>query len=586
MRTATRAVSLSSTVEELVKPGGWSLKLKLAAGFGLVVAVFLVAMAAVLSASQRSDHAWAQTLGWSAAQKGVAEQIRSTQAQMFEQDALVATWNPVHMQRWEAAVALGDHGAAAVSKVHDHVIATVSANASVADHHHDDTVHHLLFPAFKRGDHAAALAALLKANRYVQVPYRALLTVRTRIDQLRDRDAATAHRYARRAQVIGLLAVLLGAVVAAVVSILIIRSVRRPIAALVAISEAAAAGDLTVRADARNDELGRLGRSFNSMIENLESLVDQIGEASTSVRGAAEEMSQTSAGAGRAIDEIAVSMGDIAAGAERQARLADAARTAADSVADGIELSATSANEASAVAGNARAAADAGVESATAASEAMEVLRESADSVTAAIRRLASKSEEIGGIVEAITGIAGQTNLLALNAAIEAARAGEQGRGFAVVAEEVRKLAEESEQAASRISSLIGEIQIETQRAVEVVDESARRSESGAATVEAAKEAFLAIGGSVTQVTSQVSDVLVAIEAVRDGARRMTDSLTEVTGVSEESATAVQQVSASTQQTTASTAEIVTSAGRLTSTAGELERLVARFRVVPVPQSD
>ena len=66
----------------------------------------------------------------------------------------------------------------------------------------------------------------------------------------------------------------------------------------------------------------------------------------------------------------------------------------------------------------------------------------------------------------------------------------------------------------------------------------------------------------------------------------MTDSLTEVTGVSEESATAVQQVSASTQQTTASTAEIVTSAGRLTSTAGELERLVARFRVVPVPQSD
>ena len=65
-----------------------------------------------------------------------------------------------------------------------------------------------------------------------------------------------------------------------------------------------------------------------------------------------------------------------------------------------------------------------------------------------AIRALGARSEQIGGIVETITGIAEQTNLLALNAAIEAARAGEQGRGFAVVAEEVRKLAEESQSAA------------------------------------------------------------------------------------------------------------------------------------------
>ena len=87
-----------------------------------------------------------------------------------------------------------------------------------------------------------------------------------------------------------------------------------------------------------------------------------------------------------------------------------------------------------------------------------------------AIRGLGDKSERIGGIVDTITGIAEQTNLLALNAAIEAARAGEQGRGFAVVAEEVRKLAEESQQAAGQIAGLIGEIQAETEHAVEVVD--------------------------------------------------------------------------------------------------------------------
>src|SRR4029077_13955397 len=104
---------------------------------------------------------------------------------------------------------------------------------------------------------------------------------------------------------------------------------------------------------------------------------------------------------------------------------------------------------------------------------------------------LGAKSEQIGGIVETITGIAGQTNLLALNAAIEAARAGEQGRGFAVVAEEVRKLAEEAQQAAASIATLIGEIQSETEHTVGVVAESGRKTEESSVTVETAREAFL-----------------------------------------------------------------------------------------------
>src|SRR5207302_5108290 len=119
-----------------------------------------------------------------------------------------------------------------------------------------------------------------------------------------------------------------------------------------------------------------------------------------------------------------------------------------------------------------------------------QAVRESSAAVTEAIGELASKSEQIGGIVETITGIAGQTNLLALNAAIEAARAGEQGRGFAVVAEEVRKLAEESQRAAASIASLIEQIQGETQKAVEVVEDGAARTEEGVETAAAASDAF------------------------------------------------------------------------------------------------
>ncbi len=85
--------------------------------------------------------------------------------------------------------------------------------------------------------------------------------------------------------------------------------------------------------------------------------------------------------------------------------------------------------------------------------------------------KLGERSQDIGQIVETIAGIAGQTNWLALNAAIEAACAGEQGRGFAVVAEELRKLAEQSQEAAKRIATLIGEVQQDTTQAVNAMEQ-------------------------------------------------------------------------------------------------------------------
>ena len=114
---------------------------------------------------------------------------------------------------------------------------------------------------------------------------------------------------------------------------------------------------------------------------------------------------------------------------------------------------------------------------------------------------LTDRSGQIGGIVETISSIASQTNLLALNAAIEAARAGEQGRGFAVVAEEVRKLAEESQQAAERIAGLIGEIQAQTAGAARVVTASAEGTRESVETVQRTREAFESIGQAVVDIT-------------------------------------------------------------------------------------
>jgi methyl-accepting chemotaxis protein len=339
--------------------------------------------------------------------------------------------------------------------------------------------------------------------------------------------------------------------------------------ALKAVSE----GDLTKGVEpvtepvgeAGKDEIGRLAKTFDTVLARIQAavgdynlmrgqLVDVISEVlkgSTSVASASAQMASTSEEAGKAVGEIANAVGDVAHGAERQVQMVQQAKSSTD--------------ESVGVAGAAKAAADEGITAATKASEAMQAVRDASGAVESAMTSLSARSEQIGGIVETITGIAGQTNLLALNAAIEAARAGEQGRGFAVVAEEVRKLAEESQQAAASISELIEEIQVETQNAVSVVADGARRSEDGVQVVEQARDAFARIGASVQDVTSRIGEI--------------SDAMNEVAAVAEESSASTEEVSASTEQTSASTQEIAASAQELARTAEELESLVARFRV-------
>ena len=220
-----------------------------------------------------------------------------------------------------------------------------------------------------------------------------------------------------------------------------------------------------------------------------------------------------------------------------------------------------------------------GVGAAEQAQDAMRSVRESSDSVTNAIRELAAKSDQIGEIVSTITGITEQTNLLALNAAIEAARAGEQGRGFAVVAEEVRKLAEESQQAAAEIAQLIGAIQTETSNAVSVVEDGAQRTRDGAAVVEQTRDAFQRIGTSVEDMAGRIEQIAAVSEEISASAESMQQGISEVAAVAEESSASTEQVSASTEQTSASAQEIAASAQELSSNAELLSQLVGQFKV-------
>jgi methyl-accepting chemotaxis protein len=340
------------------------------------------------------------------------------------------------------------------------------------------------------------------------------------------------------------------------------------------------------------EELKELAAAFNeqsrataeqlqrneALNRELTEVAEQVSATAQTVSSSSQQMASTSHDTGRAVNEIASAVGDVAQGAERQVRMVDAVRTSAGEAAETARASADSAREAATVAEDTRSVAREGVGAAEQASTAMESVRQSSEEAARAIGELSQRSKQIGAIVETITGIAEQTNLLALNAAIEAARAGEQGRGFAVVAEEVRKLAEESQQAAGSIAELITEIQSETGNAVTVVQAGAERTEDGTKTVEQTRAAFERIGESVEQLVARVEDISGAVERIASDAGRIQDDIAEVAAVAEESSASTEQVSASTQQTSASAQEIAASAQQLSSTAQELEGMVARLK--------
>jgi methyl-accepting chemotaxis protein len=395
---------------------------------------------------------------------------------------------------------------------------------------------------------------------------------------------AAANSDQRTILIVGIVAALLGILAAFLVTVSVTRPVRLVGSRLRELSDgglqeldgglkALAQGDLTVPATSRTepinstagDELGELSHTFDEMLERaagaiasydetragLSSMIGQVSVSASSVSSASQQMASTSDEAGRAVTEIAGAVGEVARGATQQVQAVETTRSAAEETERVARDASGIAAEGSAASGEA--------------TEAMVAVRESTEQVTSAIRSLADKSDEIGGIVSTIGGIAEQTNLLALNAAIEAARAGEQGRGFAVVAEEVRKLAEESQQAAGTISSLIEQIQGETSRTVQLVEDAAARSQAGAEVVGTAQDAFDRISLAVADVSDRIASIAQATNAVAS--------------VAEQSSASAEEVSASTEQTSASTQQIAASAQDLARTAEELEHLVAQFRL-------
>lgn len=329
----------------------------------------------------------------------------------------------------------------------------------------------------------------------------------------------------------------------------------------------------------RSDEFGILAKSLTEMKGNLKQLFSQVQEKVEQLSAASEQLTAGAEQSAQAATLVADSIMDVAAGTEKQANAVNTTLTVAEKSASDAKVVAQNAQHATETSQRTTSAAQNGGKLINSAEEQMANIEATVGHSAQVVGKLGERSQQIGQIVDTISGIAGQTNLLALNAAIEAARAGEQGRGFAVVAEEVRKLAEQSEEAAKQIAVLISEIQQETEQAVLVMNTGTEEVKDGTRVVLEAGNAFNQIVQLVDEVTTQVKEISNAANQISIGSQDIVGAVRGIDEVTKGNALQTQTVSAATEQQTASMQEIAATSRSLSHMAEELQDAVRKFRV-------
>ncbi len=351
----------------------------------------------------------------------------------------------------------------------------------------------------------------------------------------------------------GIVQVVLFTLGLAIISVLMGRSVTKPIGTMKSTMERIESNsDLRERVALKsNDEIGSTGHAFNRMMDRVRDLITQVGISTHELENVAKQMSgitdATRSGVQRQRDEtdqLATAINQMAATSQEVARNASDAATATAQTDDeanrGSDLSRMAVTRINALTNE---------------------LGNTADT----IQSLAGESDRIGGVLDVIRAIADQTNLLALNAAIEAARAGEQGRGFAVVAEEVRTLAQRTQDSTAEIHDMIEKLQTEAQKAVQVME---RAGEEASQTVE-----------HVTQTEQALSTIVTGISTIHEMNTQIATAVEEQSAVAEEinrNITAISQVA---EETSEGAQQTASASDNLNSLANDLTAQVDLFQV-------
>lgn len=364
------------------------------------------------------------------------------------------------------------------------------------------------------------------------------------------------------------------------VTFIMARKIIKPLEVLNNKARLVADGDLTVEIKVvGRDESAQLADTFNIMVKNFKEIIMGIVNNSQQLAASAEELTASADAVSASTEQMASSVQQVSVGLKQKLNGVEATAESAKQVSmhmDKIITDIQKVTEGSLKTSEKAAVGDNVVKKAI---DQMQSVGAKVTEASNVVNNLGGKSDEIGQIVSLITNIASQTNLLALNAAIEAARAGEQGRGFAVVADEVRKLAEQSSDAAGKIRGLVDEIQQETSNAVQTMYAGSNSVNDGILMVNSAGEAFKDILQGVNDFSLLTKAVADVVREVSISTESIVVSVMDVANIPKEIAGNLEGVAAGAEEQSYSMEEIRRASSELAKMATEFQTSVSMFKL-------
>lgn len=284
----------------------------------------------------------------------------------------------------------------------------------------------------------------------------------------------------------------------------------------------------------RVDELGQLAQASKTLQQFLRDIVSQLKQSSTNLTKSSEQLTEATEGVSGRVgtaqdttDHVASAMTEMSATAQEVASHAASASDAANRAAEASSDSSSSMSTAQA---------------------SMARLAKQVEETVETVKRLADHTNDVGTVLSVIRGIAEQTNLLALNAAIEAARAGEQGRGFAVVADEVRSLAQKTQQSTEEIEGIISAVQNGAKETVDVMDHSYSITQESAELFNLASQKLMVVNDSVSLINDLSHQVATAAEEQTNVSEDITRTIVEMSELVEETSRSASVTNATAQE--------------------------------------